>query len=304
MAGSRIDQVLATELRQYSRARLQGWLKEGKITVDGQVVEPKKKVYGGEIVDGTLSPAAEPSTAVAEDLPLDVHFEDEVLLVLRKPAGMVMHIAPGNYSGTMQNALLFHRPQTQAVPRAGIVHRLDKGTSGLVMVAKTLESHHHLVRQLQAREVYRVYDAVVIGVPVAGGTVNAPIGRHPVERKKMAVTNGGKSAVTHYRIARKFKAHCHVRAQLETGRTHQIRVHMAHRRFPLLGDTVYGGRRQLPGRIDDTAREAIMRFPRPALHAAELGIKHPLTGENLRWQEALPEDMQSLIDTLARDLEI
>ncbi len=214
---------------------------------------------------------------------------------------MVMHIAPGNYSGTVQNALIFHRPELTAVPRAGIVHRLDKDTSGLVMVAKTLESHHLLVQQLQARTVHRVYDAVVVGVPVAGSTVDAPIGRHPVDRKKMAVVENGRHAVTHFRVAAKYKRHSHVRVQLETGRTHQIRVHMASIRLPLVGDEVYGGRKQTPGGLDEHARRVVMQFPRQALHAAELGIEHPINKEQLRWSTPLPDDMQTLLDALAQD---
>ncbi len=293
--------MLAGELQQYSRARLQAWLKTGAIVVDGQVVEPKKKVRGGELITGSLTLPDESAEVVPEDIPVDIVFEDDSLMVLNKPAGLVMHIAPGNYRGTLQNALLYHRPQIAAVPRAGIVHRLDKDTSGLVMVAKSLESHHLLVQQLQARTVHRVYDAIVTGVPVAGDTIDAPIGRHPVDRKKMAVVESGKPAVTHFRIAAKFKRHCHVRVQLETGRTHQIRVHMAHIRYPLIGDDIYAGRRQIPGGVSDETKAAVVRFPRQALHAAELGIEHPQSGEQMRWQASLPDDMQVLLATLGKD---
>lgn len=301
LAGRRIDQVLAGEFQSYSRARLQAWLREGVITVDGQVVEPKRKVSGGEIVEGNLEAAVEPGRVIPENIDLDIQFEDDALMILSKPAGMVMHIAPGNYTGTLQNALLFHRPENAAVPRAGIVHRLDKDTTGLVMVAKTLEAHHLLVQQLQERAVHRVYHAVVTGVPVAGGTVDAPIGRHPVNRKKMAVVDHGKPAISHFRIEEKFNRHCHVRVQLETGRTHQIRVHMAHLRYPLVGDDVYGGRRQIPGGVGEAAKNIVMQFPRQALHAAELGIEHPFSGEKMCWAASLPADIQSLITVLAED---
>lgn len=301
MAGRRIDQVLAAELGSYSRARLQAWLKAGVITVDGMTVEPKKRVVGGETVAGTLEPPEPQGTVAPQNIPLDILFEDDALLVINKPAGLVMHIAPGNYTGTLQNGLLYHRPETAAVPRAGIVHRLDKDTSGILMIAKTLESHHLLVQQLQARTVHRVYHAVVIGVPVAGRTIDAPIGRHPVDRKKMAVVDHGKPAVTHFRVARKFSRHCHVTVKLETGRTHQIRVHMAHIRYPLIGDDVYGGRRQIPSGLGDAAKQAVMKFPRQALHAAELGIVHPVSGKYMQWETPVPADMQTLLDTLSSD---
>ncbi|MEM7258816.1 MAG: 23S rRNA pseudouridine(1911/1915/1917) synthase RluD [Pseudomonadota bacterium] len=301
MAGKRIDQVLASELGSYSRGRLQTWLREGVITVDGLVVEPKKRVSGGEIVAGTLEPAPPPDTVEPENIPLDILFEDDAVLVINKPAGLVMHIAPGNYTGTLQNALLFHRPDIAAIPRAGIVHRLDKDTSGVLMIAKTLEAHHLLVQQLQARTVHRIYHAVVIGVPVAGTTIDAPIGRHPVDRKKMAVVDHGKPAITHFRVAKKFKRHSHVTVKLETGRTHQIRVHMAHIRYPLIGDDVYGGRRQIPAGLGDLAKTAVMKFPRQALHAAELGIVHPLSGDDMQWSSPLPDDMQRLLNVLTED---
>jgi len=206
-----------------------------------------------------------------------------------------MHTAPGNYTGTLQNGLLDYDENLASIPRAGIVHRLDKDTSGLVMIARSLTAHHELVKQLQARTVHRVYDAVLTGVPVAGSTINEPIGRHRVDRKRMAVTETGKPATTHYRIVEKFSRHCHVKVKLETGRTHQIRVHMAYTRYPLVGDPVYAGRRQTPRAISEATRQAILSFPRQALNATELGIDHPVTGETMRWQVPLPDDMQDLI---------
>lgn len=299
MAGSRFDRVVASLVDDYSRARLQTWIKEGVITLDGQQVAVKHRVKGGEMLIADL-PAVMPveGRAIAEDIDLDVVFSDDHLLVINKPPGLVMHTAPGNYTGTLQNGLLKYDPQLAGVPRAGIVHRLDKDTTGLVMIARTLVAHNNLVQQLQARSVHRVYDAVLIGVPVAGGTIDEPIGRHPVDRKRMSVNEKGKAAITHYRIAEKFKKHCHVRVKLETGRTHQIRVHMAHARYPIIGDTVYGGRRQIPAGVSEEAKNAVVKFRRQALNASELGIVHPVTGENINWRVEPPNDMQNLLSTL------
>lgn len=298
MAGQRFDKVVAELVSEYSRARLQEWIKGGQITLDGARVAPRQSVKAGQVIVARL-PQPEPitDTVSAEKMALDIQYEDEHLIVINKPAGLVMHCAPGNYAGTLQNGLLFHDSALAAIPRAGIVHRLDKDTSGLVMIARTLTAHNELVKQLQARSVHRIYDAILTGVPVAGSTIDEPIGRHRVDRKRMAVTETGKVAVTHYRIAEKFERHCHVKVKLETGRTHQIRVHMAHIRHALVGDPVYGGRRQIPA-VSDTAKQAVMRFPRQALNATELGIEHPQTGEVMRWQVSLPNDMQSLIEAL------
>lgn len=293
---------MAEQVEQFSRARLQSWIKSGAITVDGEVVAPRFRVRGGELVEGELEalPGGD-SQVSAEHIALDIVYEDDDLLVVNKPARLVMHVAPGNYTGTLQNALLHHHPALEALPRAGIVHRLDKDTTGLVMIAKTLEAHHSLVQQLQERAVHRVYDAVVIGVPVAGATVEEPIGRHPVDRKKMAINERGKHAVTHFRVAEKFTRHCHIRVRLETGRTHQIRVHMAHLRYPLIGDDVYGGRRQIPGNVGQAVKDAVRLFPRQALNASELGIIHPRSTEELQWSVPLPDDMQTLISVLRQD---
>lgn len=299
MAGRRFDRVASDLIEQYSRARLQIWIKDGTITLNGKIALPRQKVQGGEWVAAELPEIVAPQSNVApEPIPLDIHFEDEHLLVINKPAGLVMHTAPGNYAGTLQNALLHHDSALAAVPRAGIVHRLDKLTSGLVMVAKTLVAHHSLVQQLQARSVHRIYDAILNGVPVAGGTVDEPIGRHPVDRKRMAVNERGKSAVTHYRVAARFTRHSHIRVKLETGRTHQIRVHMAHIRYPLIGDVVYGGRRQIPGGVNDEIKKAVMEFPRQALTASELGVDHPADGAEMRWSIELPDDMRQLLSVL------
>ena len=297
-AGSRLDKVVADWLSEYSRARLQAWITNGEITVDGATVAPKYRIKGGETV---LARVPEPLEiglkAEPEDIPLDIHYTDDHLFVINKPAGLVMHTAPGNLSGTLQNGLLQVEPRLATIPRAGIVHRLDKDTSGLVMIARTLEAHFSLVQQLQERSVHRVYDAIVQGEMVAGGTIDEPIGRHPVDRKRMAVNEKGKTAITHYRAITKFSNHCHIGVKLETGRTHQIRVHMSHIQHPLIGDAVYG-RRNLPGRVSDELKKLIVEFPRQALHARELGIVHPASGEEMQWQADMPSDMQQLLQGL------
>ncbi|MCW8927765.1 MAG: 23S rRNA pseudouridine(1911/1915/1917) synthase RluD, partial [Gammaproteobacteria bacterium] len=232
-AGRRLDQVLAELFPDYSRSRLQQWVKEGDVTVDGNTMRPRDKLLGGEQI--ALTVRLEPDTTFEpEPIELDIVYEDEAILIINKPAGLVVHPAAGNWQGTLLNALLHHHPGIANVPRAGIVHRLDKSTTGLLVVAKTIEAQTALVEQLQARSFTREYDAVVNGVLTGGGTVYAPIGRHPVDRKRMAVVRNGKPAVTHYRLAERFRAHTHIKVQLETGRTHQIRVHMAHQRYPLV----------------------------------------------------------------------
>lgn len=298
--GIRLDQALAVLFQDYSRNRLQQWIRDGQVQVDDRVLRPKDKVYTGQHItlQASLSPEGEWQ---AEDIPLAIVYEDDFLLVINKPPGLVVHPAAGNYSGTMLNALLHHVPQLENLPRAGIVHRLDKETSGLLVVAKDLATHKALVEQLQAREFEREYLAIVVGVMTSGGTVEAPIGRHPVQRKRMAVVERGKSAITHYRVIERFRAHTLIRVKLETGRTHQIRVHMAYVHFPLLGDPVYGGRLKLPRGASSELAEALRHFRRQALHAARLGILHPHTGEHLEWQAPLPDDMQSLLDILRQD---
>lgn len=298
--GKRLDQAMAVLFQDFSRSRLQQWIREGQVQVDSQVMRPKDKVYAGQQVtlQATLAPEGDWE---AQDIPLPIVYEDAHLLVINKPAGLVVHPAAGNASGTMLNALLHHAPQLENLPRAGIVHRLDKETSGLLVVAKDLTTHKELVAQLQAREFEREYQAIVVGVMTAGGTVDAPIGRHPVQRKRMAVVERGKPAVTHYRVLERFRAHSLIRVNLETGRTHQIRVHMAYVHYPLVGDPVYGGRLKLPRGCTSELAEALRQFRRQALHAARLGIVHPHTGEHLTWQAPLPADMQALLETLRAD---
>ncbi|MCU7797624.1 MAG: 23S rRNA pseudouridine(1911/1915/1917) synthase RluD [Candidatus Thiodiazotropha sp. (ex Myrtea spinifera)] len=300
-AGVRLDQLLSEHFSEYSRSRLQRWIKLGHVLLDGCACRAKDKVRGGELV--VVRPILEAEVSdLAEDMALDIVYEDEALLVVNKPAGMVVHPAAGNPNGTLLNGLLGHHPPLEKIPRAGIVHRLDKETSGLLVVAKTLPAQNALVQQLQARSVKREYRAVVQGVMTAGGRVDAPIARHPVNRLRMAVIETGKPAVTHYRVLQRYRAHTYVKVNLETGRTHQIRVHMAHIHFPLVGDPLYGGRLKLPSGACDLLVETLRDFRRQALHAMRLALVHPESGETLTWEAPLPEDMQHLIEALEMDM--
>ncbi|MEE4377556.1 MAG: 23S rRNA pseudouridine(1911/1915/1917) synthase RluD [Candidatus Competibacteraceae bacterium] len=304
-AGMRLDQVLAELLPDFSRSRLQHWIRSGDLQIDGRRVRPRDRVLGGELVSGALNlPTA--TEDQAQDIPLNIIFEDDEIIVLDKPAGLVTHPAAGNPNGTLVNALLHHASELASLPRAGLVHRLDKDTSGLLVVARTLRAHTELVRQLQARTIEREYEAVVNGIMVAGGTVNAPLGRHPVDRKRMAVVSNGKPAVTHYRVLQRFHAYTHLQVKLETGRTHQIRVHLTHIRHPLLGDPVYGGRARIPAGFSEQALQIITHFRRQALHAARLGLTHPGNGQQMVWNAPLPNDLQELLAILGdhRPLEI
>lgn len=297
MAGMRLDQVLAELFSDFSRSKLQSWIKSDRVQVNGLNFKAKDKLTGGETI--VLDAEAETVvTSTAEAIPLDIVFEDESLLVVNKPAGLVVHPAAGNWSGTLLNALLHHSSQLETLPRAGIVHRIDKETSGLLMVAKTLQAHHSLTEQLQDKSINREYLAITRGRMTAGGTIDEPIGRHPTDRKRYTVTIRGKPAVTHYRVKQRFKRHTFIQVQLETGRTHQIRVHMAHIRYPLLGDQVYGGRFQMPPDCTDKLEETLRHFKRQALHATRLGLQHPVTGQYLEWQQSLPEDMMQLLQAL------
>jgi 23S rRNA pseudouridine1911/1915/1917 synthase len=282
----------------FSRARLQQWIKEGALRVDGEQRAPKQKLLGGEVlsIDVQLQPEGDWQ---AENIPLNIVYEDDDIIVLNKSADLVVHPAAGNRSGTLLNGLLYHCAQLASVPRAGIVHRLDKDTTGLMVVAKTLQAHTDLVAQLQARTVNREYEAVVSGVMTGGGTVDQPIGRHPVQRTKMAVVSDGKEARTHYSVLQRFHGHSHVRLNLETGRTHQIRVHMAHLRFPIVGDDAYAGRFRIHKGASQHLREFIHGFGRQALHARALGLIHPTSGEQQSWSVDLPEDMHALLEVLA-----
>ncbi|MDO6460350.1 23S rRNA pseudouridine(1911/1915/1917) synthase RluD [Granulosicoccaceae sp. 1_MG-2023] len=301
-AGKRLDQVLAGLAGDYSRSRLQSWIKSGRVTVDGEVLAPRAKLAGGERlrVNAEADPADD--TIGPEPVPLDILYEDEHILVINKPAGLVMHPAAGNRTGTVQNGLLHYDAALAAVPRAGIVHRLDKDTTGLFVVAKTLQAHKSLVEQLQQRSVSREYLAIVNGTLVSGATVDAPIGRHPNDRKRMAVRENGKEAITHYRLAEKYRAHTLITVRLETGRTHQIRVHLSHSGHPLLGDLTYGGKPRFPRGCDESLREAIRSFRRQALHAFRLSLVHPASAETMSWEAPVPQDMQAMCAWLAEDV--
>lgn len=301
--GKRLDQVLAKLFPDYSRSRLQLWIREGLVLLDGAVPNAKLKVFAGQRVELSLPELPEDGPVEPQDVPLDVVYADDHIVVVNKPAGLVMHPAAGNPDGTVQNALLYHYPETAAVPRAGIVHRLDKDTTGLFVAARTLLAHKSLVEQLSVREMGREYRAICCGVPVSGGTVDEPIGRHPVDRKRMAVVDRGRDAVTHFRIEARYRAHALLAVKLETGRTHQIRVHLAHQRFPLVGDPVYGGRLRIPAGVTPELAEALRGFSRQALHAARLSLRHPATGETMSWEAPLPDDMQALLSALATDAE-
>ncbi len=313
-AGWRLDATLARLFPEHSRSRLQGWLKDGLIRLDGAAAESKRKVYGGERIDfaanfaAHLAAVSAPSardtasgfaggitfTDAAEDIALHVVFEDDELIVIDKPAGLVVHPGNGNASGTLLNALLYHAPQLAAIPRAGIVHRLDKDTSGLLVVAKTLTAQTDLVRQMQARSVQRHYLALALGTVERDGTVDAPLGRHAVQRTKMAIVRaGGKEARTHYAVLERFAKATLLECRLETGRTHQIRVHLASIKHPLAGDPVYGKAKSGDARLD--------AFPRQALHAWRLALRHPATAEAMAWESPLPADFAQLLDALRHD---
>lgn len=299
LAGLRVDQALARLFPDHSRTQLKQWLLAGRIRIDAATPAPRRKVAGGEHVE--LEPLAPPAPAwTPQPLPLAVLYEDEDLLVLDKPAGVVVHPGAGNPDGTLLNALLARDAALAALPRAGIVHRLDKDTSGLMVVARSRRAYTRLTAAIAARQVRRVYQAVVNGVVIAGGTVDAPLGRHPVHRTRMAVTARGRPAVTHYRVRRRFKAHTWLEVTLESGRTHQIRVHLAHLGHPLVGDRTYGGRPRPPAGADARTRTEIAGFPRQALHAGHLAFEHPAGGRPLEFRAPLPADIEVLLAALAR----
>ena len=299
--GERLDQVAARLFPDYSRSRLQAWIKAGELLVDGRRARPRDKVSSG----AELALEAELATEVGwlpQDINLDIVYEDASILVVNKPAGLVVHPAAGHADGTLVNALLAHAPELARLPRGGVVHRLDRDTSGIMVVARNLAAHSHLVAQLQARTVKREYCAVCIGAMTGGGTIDAAMGRHPRQRKKMAVLAvGGKPAVTHYRVAQRFGHHTRITVNLETGRTHQIRVHLAHRHYPLVGDPLYGGRPRIPKGASEPLVRALRGFSRQALHARALGLIHPETGETMHFECPLPEDITGLLDLLERE---
>lgn len=293
----RFDQAVAELIPELSRSRIQKWIKSGELTLNNERAAPKQKVYLGDVVQGVIEEQEE-TDHQPQNINIDIVYQDDHVIVINKPVGLVVHPGAGNPDGTLLNALLYHFPELQHVPRAGIVHRLDKDTSGVMVVAKTLEAQFHLVQQLQKRSVKRHYIALAVGEFTGGGTVNANIGRSGNDRLRMAVTPGGKEAITHYQILERYVGLTLIECQLETGRTHQIRVHLAHIRHPLVGDTLYGGRNRIPKGLDADVRENILGFPRQALHALELAFIHPHTEEIMRFETELPDDMQDLIDQL------
>lgn len=302
LGGQRLDVALQKMLPEHSRSRLQAWIKDGLIKVDGAASTAKTKVWGGERVEVQVQPKPEQQAFKPQDIPLDIVYEDEHILVINKPAGMVVHPAAGNWEGTLLNALLFHAPQLKDVPRAGIVHRLDKDTSGLLVVAKTISAQTHLVRQLQARTVKREYRAIVWGQLWRNGVVDQPIGRDPRSRTKMAINRAGKPALTRYEILERFSVQTYLRCNLETGRTHQIRVHMQFLKAPLVGDPVYGYRGIVPIRaMTQTLRDAVSQFNRQALHAIKLGLVHPASNEWMEWQIELADDMKQLLEAMRHE---
>lgn len=297
-AGRRLDQALAELLPDYSRSRIKGWILAGGVHLDGRVPDPRTRVAAGQTVEIVAS-VESGGTVEAQAVAFDLAYEDDDVLVVIKPPGLVVHPGAGNRDETLENGLRHHASALAGLPRSGLLHRLDKDTSGLVLVAKTLAAHTHLTRDLQERRITREYRAIVNGVVTAGGTVDAPIGRHPVHRTRMAVSHGGRAAVTHYRVLARFAAHSFLAVRLETGRTHQIRVHLAHLGFPIVGDPAYGGRPRLPAGADAELVALLRGFRRQALHACAIRFRHPASGEWLEFDAPLPADMHALLAGLA-----
>ncbi|MDT0628810.1 23S rRNA pseudouridine(1911/1915/1917) synthase RluD [Alteromonas sp. W364] len=304
MFDKRLDQCLALLFPEYSRSKLKEWILADYVLVDGEVVNtPRLKLKSGELIEIKATQEVQ-VTNTPQDIDLDIVFEDEHIIIINKHAGLVVHPGAGNQDGTLLNALLAKVPNIDQVPRAGIVHRLDKDTTGLMVVAKTLPAQTSLVEQLQSRSMGREYEALVMGTMVAGGVVDEPIGRHPNKRTSMAVSEAGKEAVTHYRVKEKFRAYTYLRLKLESGRTHQIRVHMSHIKHPLVGDTLYGGRPRLPKHASESFVNTLRGFKRQALHAAQLSLTHPISQEEMTFQAPLPEDFVNLLAEVREDTKI
>ncbi len=302
-AGKRLDVVLAQLFPEYSRSRLKIWIEQGQVLVDGKTAKPKYRIAGDEELQLTAQSIESEESCVAEDIPLDIIYQDDSIIVINKAADFVVHPAAGHYSGTVQNALLHFDASLAEIPRAGIVHRIDKDTTGLMVVARNLSSHKYLVDQIQKHEVVREYQAIVYGVLTGGGMVDQPIGRHPRDRIKMAVRENGREAITHYRLLQRFREHSHIKVQLETGRTHQIRVHMSHLRHPIVGDPIYAGRHRVPAGAQLELVEFLQAFKRQALHAWRLSFIHPESGEEVSYEAPLPADMQQLLSLLQTDMQ-
>ena len=299
MTGERLDASLAEMLPDFSRSKITAWIKSGDALMNGKNFKPKDKVSGDEIVDLTLNQKQSNDWA-AEEIPLNIVYEDEDIIVINKQFGLVTHPGAGNWSGTLANALLYYDPALSSLDRAGIVHRLDKNTSGLMVIARNEKSQKYLVEQLQNHSVDREYSAIVYGHMIAGGTVDEPIGRDPKDRVKQAVLMSGKEATTHYRAIDRFKSHTHVKAILETGRTHQIRVHLSHVGHSLIGDPMYGGRVRFPKKASEELKDALVNFTRQALHSKKLTLTHPISGEIMSWKAPLPDDMLRLLEVLKK----
>ena len=299
MTGNRLDASLSEMLPDYSRSKITSWIKSGDALINQKTFKPKDKASGTEIVCLTLN-QKQSNDWIAEKIPLNIVYEDEDIIVINKQFGLVTHPGAGNWSGTLANALLYYDPALSTLDRAGIVHRLDKNTSGLMVVARNEKSQKYLVEQLQNHSVDREYSAIVYGHMIAGGTVDEPIGRDPKDRVKQAVLMSGKEATTHYRAIDRFKSHTHVKAILETGRTHQIRVHLSHVGHSLIGDPMYGGRVRFPKKASEELKDALLNFKRQALHSKKLTLTHPISGELMSWKAPLPDDMVRLLEVLKR----
>ncbi|HIF47241.1 23S rRNA pseudouridine(1911/1915/1917) synthase RluD [Candidatus Thioglobus sp.] len=299
LIGQRIDSALAVMLPDFSRSKITSWVRSGKALLNSKTFKPKEKIMGGEIIALTLE-KEKTNAWLGEDIAIDVVYEDDDIIVVNKPVGLVTHPGAGNWTGTLANALLHYDPSLANLDRAGIVHRLDKNTSGLMVVARSQLAQKNLVEQLQTHTVSREYSAIVYGHMISGGTIDAPIGRDPKDRIRQAVVEEGtgKDAVTHYRVIDRFAHHTHVKCILETGRTHQIRVHMSHAEHPLIADPMYGGKIRFPKKADEGLKDALKSFKRQALHAKKLTISHPITGEEMSWKAPLPQDLQDLLAVL------
>ena len=299
MIGERLDAALAEMLPDYSRSKITLWIKAGDALINDKTFKPKDRVSGAEIVYLSLN-HKKINDWTAEKIPLNIIFEDDDIIVINKQYGLVTHPGAGNWSGTLANALLYYDSNLSKLDRAGIVHRLDKNTSGLMVVARNKKSQKYLVEQLQAHSESREYSAIVYGHMIAGGSIDEPIGRDPKDRIKQAVLSAGKDAMTHYRIIDRFKSHTHVKAILETGRTHQIRVHLSHIGYSLIGDPMYGGRVRFPKKASEELKQELLDFKRQALHSKKLTLRHPESGELMSWKAPLPDDMLKLINTLTK----
>jgi len=298
MTGDRLDVALSEMLPDYSRSKITSWIKSGDALINNKAFKPKDKVNGSQMVSLSLNKKQNNDWS-AENIAINIIFEDEDIIIINKPFGLVTHPGAGNWNGTLANALLYYDPKLSKLDRAGIVHRLDKNTSGLMVIARNEKSQKYLVEQLQSHSVAREYSAIVYGHMISGGSVNDPIGRDPKDRIKQAVSSNGKDATTHYRVIDRFKSHTHVKAILETGRTHQIRVHLSHIGYPLLGDPMYGGRVRFPKKASEILKESLLGFKRQALHSKKLTLNHPSTGELMSWKSPLPDDMLNLLNILS-----